>query len=161
MSAGDVHTMKKGATIQLTKTLKPICFQAPLCEKMRCKISYCTLQRIGYIITSSPTATAVSQDAKLERWEGIPIGMDTSANLPFCNAGPTSGTKLPSRTPRTMASRIQRARKRSSQQRDLKAEAFFAGRGPCAPCFSAPLDDRGLGESVAVFAGRTAGSSMG
>ena len=88
--------------------------------------------------------------------------MDTSANLPFCNAGPTSGTKLPSRTPRTMARRIQRARKRSSQPRDLKAEVFLASGGvSCASCFSASPNDREAGESSAVFAGMTAGSLMG
>ena len=69
-STAGVHTMRRGATIQLTNTLKPICFQMPRCEKIWCNTSYCTLQRIGYIITSSPTATTlVSRDLKDEHKE--------------------------------------------------------------------------------------------
>ena len=61
-----------------------------------------------------------------------------------------------------MARRIQRARKRSSQPRDLKAEVFFASGGVSwASCFSASPSDGEAGESMAVFVGMTAGSSMG
>lgn len=49
-------TIKKGATIQFTTTLKPICFQSALFVKSWCRDSYWTLHRMGYIMTRSPTA---------------------------------------------------------------------------------------------------------
>jgi hypothetical protein len=70
--------MKNGATIQLTKTLKPICFQAPRWEKTTCSVSYCTLHRIGYIMTSNPTAVqnkaeTVSRDTQSKGCRGFRI----------------------------------------------------------------------------------------
>jgi hypothetical protein len=53
-------TMKRGATIQLTTTLKPICFQMPRWPKTSCNVSYRTLQRMGYIMTSRPIAADVA-----------------------------------------------------------------------------------------------------
>lgn len=65
------------------------------------------------------------------------MGTDTPTNLPFCRAGPVSGTKLPRRTPMTMANKIQTAKKRSSQPSDLKAEVLFdAGGVSVVSCFS-------------------------
>lgn len=63
------------------------------------------------------------------------MGTETPANSPFCSARPVAGTKLPSSMPAAMARRIHAARKRSSQPRDWKADAFcvlvFAGLGSC------------------------------
>jgi hypothetical protein len=115
-------TMTNGATTQLTKTLKPICLQISRWEKIWWRASYRTLQRIGYIMTSSPMA----------------MGMETPTNFPFCSAGPVSSTKLPSRTPMIMARMIQTARNRSSMPRDLNAETFFEPSlfVVCGGCFS-------------------------
>jgi hypothetical protein len=57
-----------------------------------------------------------------------PIGIDTPTNVPFCNAGPTLSTKLPSMIPMAMARKIQTARKRSRRPRLLKADSFGAWR---------------------------------
>jgi len=50
------RTMTSGATTQFTTTLNKICTQISLFPSTLCKLSYFTLQRIGYIITSNPTA---------------------------------------------------------------------------------------------------------
>lgn len=55
----------------------------------------------------------------------VPIGTETPTNLPFSRVGPVSGTKLPRMIPTAMARKIHRARKRSSQPRDLKADTFL------------------------------------
>ena len=51
------HTMKKGAMIQLTPILNPTWIQSDFCRNDRCRVSYRTLHKIGYIITSNPTAS--------------------------------------------------------------------------------------------------------
>jgi hypothetical protein len=51
------HTITSGAIIQFTTTLNKICTHISLFPNTLCKLSYLTLQRIGYIITSNPTAT--------------------------------------------------------------------------------------------------------
>ena len=60
-------------------------------------------------------------------WQScLPIGIETPTNSPFCKAGPMLSTKLPSRMPTIMASRIQRASSRSSQPKLLKADSLGA-----------------------------------
>lgn len=49
-------TIKNGATIQLSKILKPIWIQSCFDWKAWCRVSYLTLHKIGYIITSKPIA---------------------------------------------------------------------------------------------------------
>ncbi|KAH7118233.1 hypothetical protein B0J13DRAFT_681032 [Dactylonectria estremocensis] len=51
---------------------------------------------------------------------------DTPTNLPFCNAGPVEGTKLPRIMPIAIARRIHRARNRSSHPRALNADTDSA-----------------------------------
>lgn len=51
-----VLTIKNGATIQLSKMLKPTCIHSCFDRKAWCKVSYLTLHRIGYIMTSKPIA---------------------------------------------------------------------------------------------------------
>lgn len=53
-----IHTMKKGATIQLTTILNPICTHSDFSRNDRCNNSYRTLHKIGYIMINSPTAFA-------------------------------------------------------------------------------------------------------
>lgn len=48
--------MTRGATIQFTAILKPSCIHIWRCAKARRRILDFTLQRIGYILTRSPTA---------------------------------------------------------------------------------------------------------
>lgn len=103
------RTMRRGATIQFMNILNPICIQRARVRKRRCNVSNRTLHRIGYIMTSRPTA----------------IGMDTPTNLPFWSAGPVSSTKFPRRIPMIMARRIHTARKRSSHPRPLITESFL------------------------------------
>jgi hypothetical protein len=52
----DRLTIKNGATIQLTKTLKPTWIQSCFERKVWCSVSYLTLHKIGYIMTSKPIA---------------------------------------------------------------------------------------------------------
>ena len=52
--------MNKGAMSQLTTTLNARWIQTCFSLKMWCRRSYCTLQRMGYIMTSKPTATCKS-----------------------------------------------------------------------------------------------------
>lgn len=52
--------MTKGATIQLMRMLKPSWIQISLVLKTSCSFSYCTLQRMGYIMTSNPIALVIS-----------------------------------------------------------------------------------------------------
>lgn len=49
-------TIRNGAIIQFISTLNEICFQRSRCAKSMWSDSYRTLQRMGYIMTSSPTA---------------------------------------------------------------------------------------------------------
>lgn len=53
------------------------------------------------------------------------IGIEIPTNFPFYSAGPVSLTKLPSRTPIIIVSRIQTAKKWSSTPSNLKAETFL------------------------------------
>lgn len=48
--------MMRGAMIQFKKMLKSIWIQISRSRKTRWRVSNLTLHRIGYIITSSPTA---------------------------------------------------------------------------------------------------------
>ena len=52
----DRLTIKNGAIIQLTNTLKPTWIQSCFERKVRWNVSYLTLHRIGYIMTSKPIA---------------------------------------------------------------------------------------------------------
>jgi hypothetical protein len=74
----------------------------------------------------------------------LPIGIDTPTNLPFCNAGPVLGTKLPSRTPMIMARRIQSASRRSSQPRALKADDCSLSDDESGACFSTSMLESAL-----------------
>lgn len=119
------HTMTRGATIQLTTMLKAIWIQILRSRKTWCSVSYLTLHRIGYIMTSSPIANNVSGHlGKIRQQHDIPIGTDTPTNFPFCSAGPVLGTKLPRMMPIAIAKRIHTARKRSSHPKLLNAEVF-------------------------------------
>jgi hypothetical protein len=51
-------TIKNGATIQLSKILKPIWIHSCFDRKAWCKVSYLTLHKIGYIMTSKPIAAS-------------------------------------------------------------------------------------------------------
>ena len=111
--------------------LKQICFHIARCERSSCKDSYRTLHKIGYIITSRPTAVQTLVSAPLDqnpelsspmRWE-IPIGTDTPTNLPRCSAGPAFGTKFPKMIPTTMAKNIHSARNRSRMPSPLNADS--------------------------------------
>ena len=117
-NAQDKASMRKGAMIQLTKTLKAIWIQISRFLNAWWSVSNLTLQRMGYIMTSNPTA----------------IGTETPTNFPFCSAGPVLGTKLPRMMPMAIARKIQSARKRSSKPRDLKAETLVVEWSPA--CFS-------------------------
>lgn len=50
------RTMNSGAMIQLTMILNPTWIQSPFSRNVRCNDSYRTLHKIGYIMTSKPTA---------------------------------------------------------------------------------------------------------
>jgi hypothetical protein len=52
----DEPTMKRGAMIQLMTRLKAIWIQRAFSRNDRCKVSYLTLHKIGYIMTSRPIA---------------------------------------------------------------------------------------------------------
>ena len=104
-----VRTITRGAIIQFTTKLKASCIQRGLVLKMRCNSSYCTLQRIGYIMTISPAAKI-----KIRSWKkDVPIGAETPMNVAASNTSWVSGTKQPNRIPSAIASRIHRGRKRS------------------------------------------------
>ena len=123
-------SMRKGAMIQFKMMLKPIWIQSSRDLNAWCSVSNCTLQRMGYIITSRPIATnGVSTYPVHKRLEDLPIGIETPTNSPLCNAGPTLSTKLPSRTPMIMASRIHRASSRSSHPSPLKADSLVGTAG--------------------------------
>jgi hypothetical protein len=134
-------TISKGATIQLAMMLKPICIHNCFSRKALWSVSYRTLQRIGYIMTSNPTAMGSriisngQAGLRNSQCRSLPIGTETPTNFPRCNADPVLGTKLPSRIPMMMASRIHRARSRSSQPRALKAETF-SSLSRSSSCFS-------------------------
>ena len=96
-------TISKGATIQLITKLNPSCIQTPRSEKTLCNVSNLTRHKIGYIMTSRPTA----------------IGTETSTSCPRCKACSIPGTKLPKSIPMMIARRIHSASNRSSQLRPL------------------------------------------
>jgi len=103
----------------------------------------------------------------------MPMGIDTPTNFPFCNAGPVLGTKFPSIIPNpnqytlflhvlrlqalkqeikspiylpiAIAKKIHRAKNRSNQPKDLKADDFLAKSGSrTSSCFSiSGIDDIG------------------
>jgi len=73
---GDTHqalgrlaalTIKNGAMIQLSNMLKPIWIQSCFDRKAWCKVSYLTLHRIGYIMTSKPIAAFRTHNVSQER----------------------------------------------------------------------------------------------
>ena len=66
----------------------------------------------------------------------LPIGTDTPTNFPFCNASPVLGTKFPRMIPIAIASKIHKARKRSSQPSPLNADVFPATGPGGSSCFS-------------------------
>ena len=135
--ARSIRTITSGAMIQLMTRLNAIWIQRPRLFKTRCNVSYLTLQRIGYIMTSRPTAIH-HQHSKDERTrDNLPRGTETPTNFPFCKAGPTLETKLPNKMPIAMAKRIHIAKSRSSSPRALKAEVCF---GSCSVFFSSPAD---------------------
>lgn len=110
--------------IQLATTLNPIWIQRAFCRNDRCRVSYRTLHRMGYIITSKPTATHYEHVVKHHNMqtEDPPIGIETPTNFPRCNDLSISGTKFPSIIPIPMARKIQRARNRSRIASCWKAE---------------------------------------
>jgi len=63
--------MNRGATIQFRIMLKPIWTQIARLLKTWCKDSYFTLQRIGYIMTRSPTAASESAKTKEKMSERV------------------------------------------------------------------------------------------
>lgn len=120
--------------------LNPTWIQSARDLSARWSVSYCTLHRIGYIMTSRPIAgDVVKEDSVAQVFDVLclPIGIETPTNSPLCNAGPTLSTKLPSKMPITIARRIQRASRRSSQPKLLKADTFVAeisARPPARSC---------------------------
>jgi hypothetical protein len=140
------HTITSGAITQFTTTLNKICVQISLFPNTLCNVSYRTLHRIGYIITSKPTATISKHQQFIpplgRKRNNIPIGTLTPTNFPFCNAGPVFGTKFPRIIPTAIARKIHRARNRSSQPRLLKMDSFSVVDGSWGDCFSMS-DERG------------------
>ena len=80
-----------------------ICFHSSRFLNNRCRVSKRTLHRIGYIITSRPTA----------------MGALTPTNVPRCSAGPVSGTRFARMMPIAIARMIQTTRKRSRKDNPL------------------------------------------
>ncbi|KAJ6438195.1 bZIP transcription factor domain-containing protein [Purpureocillium lavendulum] len=117
-TAGEAHEDEAGAQVGLVGEEGPREGQLRLLfwRRMMCSDSYRTLQRMGYIMTSKPTAA--------ER--NSPIGTETPTKVPFCSALSVLGAKLPMMMPTAMARKIQTARYRSSHPRDLNADAFMA-----------------------------------
>ena len=113
--AQDRASMRKGATIQFRRMEKVIWSQVCLVRRARCRDSYFTAQRIGYIIVRRPMA----------------MGMETEAKCPVVRVVDMRGTKFPRRMPVAMARRIQRARKRSRRPRAWKADWGLVGGGVC------------------------------
>lgn len=79
-------TMKRGATIQLTTRLKASWIQISRVRKTMCSFSYCTLHKMGYIMTRSPTAGIVNVEKLKERewthrWAPILPRISLSAEL--------------------------------------------------------------------------------
>ena len=107
------HTIVNGATTQLISTLNPKCTHRLLYLNSLCSVSYWTLHRMGYIITSSPTA----------------IGIETLMNSPRWRAFEKPGTKYPRMMPRAMARKTQITKKRSRKERDWKVEGSSGGSG--------------------------------
>lgn len=132
-----IHTMKKGAMIQLTTILNPTWIQSAFCRNDRCRVSYRTLHKIGYIITNNPTAfKQASKSAHfcllcisyIQVIEYSPIGIETPTNFPRSSAGPVLDTKFPRIIPTAIARKIQIARKRSRMPNWLKAEVGLRSR---------------------------------
>jgi hypothetical protein len=68
--SADRLAIKNGAMSQLTKTLKATWIQSCFERKVRCSVSYLTLHKIGYIMTSKPIANRSkiqSVDVRSER----------------------------------------------------------------------------------------------
>ena len=82
------QTIRKGATTQFTNTLKASCVHISRCEKTSCRVSYRTLQRMGYIITSSPTAILPEQPASQ-------LVSDGQRDAPTTSASSTSWREKP------------------------------------------------------------------
>ena len=132
-------TIKNGATSQFIRILNAIWIQISRFRNTWCSVSYLTLHKMGYIMTSKPIAVAISTVLKAIQAAMMhtPIGTETPTNLPFCNAGPVLGTKFPSMMPIAIANSIQRARNRSSQPKLLNAETLSGAMAPSISCFSA------------------------
>lgn len=69
--------------IQLTKTLKRICTQISRFLNARWSVSYFTLQSMGYIITSNPTAKGLSVNLQYFTLGGLTDGNRDTDKLPF------------------------------------------------------------------------------
>jgi len=109
--------------------LNPICTQIFRSRKARWRVSYRTLHKIGYIITSNPMAQTEIISSESSQRIGpccSPMGTDTPTNFPFCKAGPVFGTKFPKIMPMAIANKIQSAKNRSSRPKLLKADIFAA-----------------------------------
>ena len=118
----------------------PTCIHSCLDFKARCRVSYLTLHKMGYIMTSSPIAVP----CQICSTEGLcrlcrqdsPIGTDTPTKCPFCNAGAVCSTKFPSSMPMAMANIIHTARNRSSQPSPLNADTLSGTIACSILCFS-------------------------
>jgi hypothetical protein len=76
--------MRDGAMIQLAKILKAIWTQIALVLKIWCSDSYRTLQRIGYIMTSRPTANMIQSEVCFDRrYVNVSYGNGYTHELPF------------------------------------------------------------------------------
>ena len=106
--------MNSGAIIQFKPIEMIICIQIFLSLKTKWSVSYRTLHKIGYIMTSKPTA----------------MGTETSTKVDCCRAGPVAGTRLERMIPRAMARMIHNGRNRSRIERPLSGVTFDAAHEP-------------------------------
>ena len=87
----DFGTMSKGATTQLMAMLNRICIQISRLRKTWWRVSNLILQRMGYIMTRSPTAfvgvLAFGQSSMKELWETCRLGWRRRRTCPFGGRG--------------------------------------------------------------------------
>jgi hypothetical protein len=89
--------MSRGATIQFMKILNRIWIQTSFLAKTWWRVSNCTLQRIGYIITSSPIANYNSTSATIQTINFIHVltyGNRDADELSFLECRASIGNKV-------------------------------------------------------------------
>lgn len=105
--------MTRGAMIQLITKLNPSWTHKAFVLKIKLSSSNWTLQRMGYIMTMSPTAGEISWRGTSGGKRKTPIGTDTETNVAVFKTFSVVGTKQPNKIPSTIARKIHSARKRS------------------------------------------------